>query len=250
MHDDQALQFRLASLSLFDDDVRAAKWVEILCVKAAPAASDLEYLGALLRTRPSWEDEKNIASDVTLVAGDSDFFIFAERCGRLMRAFVQDVRLPRSGCTWPTGCVMLMAPMCFLYDSDPHALLLFRQMWIDVWQKVHSCIPVIAFNIRRSVDLDFCFECQEVVTTAILRWIRYGFVGALALSQVLLVWDMMLQASHHPSMAFEAIGCRILQVRKLAIANASTVSQLRLFVSDLSDVDVANLLRRYPDARF
>jgi hypothetical protein len=224
-----------------------------------------------------------IAAEVAALAQDTDSFCFAETVGRILDAFTHDYRLtasdefvqtaeagaanvlPPTAVEWFRGLGHLVAPLCFLVESDTDVYLLFRTMYTRFWRPLHTApdrpdshleLALATFRsglnelIQRH-DLGYALGNKaisfEEVDALALQWIVAGFSGYLPASQVLQVWDMVV-ATKSAAATLASVAAAVVAMRIAAVVDCDEVHEpmdWRLSFRDLSDVDIALLVEQW-----
>lgn len=155
---------------------------------------------------------------------------------------------------------LLVAPLFFVANDAAHAAALFDAMWRRFWCHFHTPLPGAADGMAVAVqalearlqheDAELVAHAQRLGCDLVLigvRWFLAGFAGALPASQVLALWDIILQLRNAARPLAHVAAC-VMVSRRAAALDANTLSDLEAVFADLGDVDVEEVCCTSGDA--
>ncbi|THD20244.1 TBC1 domain family member 19 [Fasciola hepatica] len=160
---------------------------------------------------------------------------------------------PPSGVIPFHGFSMYVLPLCYLYDDPVTLYVIFRQLYIRYFYKLHTisndpssilglCLlferllqwrePEIFFHLRSSGIQPIRF---------VFKWIMRAFSGFLAPDQVLLLWDRILGFDSLEILAVLAVA--IFSYRKENLLLVNTTAGVEAILADLTPLRIVSLLQ-------
>ncbi|KAJ8397705.1 hypothetical protein AAFF_G00433940 [Aldrovandia affinis] len=153
------------------------------------------------------------------------------------------------------GFSLYVAPLCFLYNEPPRLYMVFREMYVRYFFRLHS------ISSSPSGIVSLCLQFEKLLQTHLpqlfyhlreigaqplriaFKWMVRAFSGYLATDQLLLLWDRILgydSLEIVPALAAAVFAFRaenLMEVMSLAAAAAEAV------LADLSTLKVMPLLQ-------
>ncbi|GIM00405.1 hypothetical protein Vretimale_5170 [Volvox reticuliferus] len=163
---------------------------------------------------------------------------------------------PASGVLPFRGVSLLVAPLCYMYDSPSSSYQMFRALYCRYWSKLHSLSacgppsPALPGLLRVFEALLQELDPQLVThlcrlgllpATLALPWITTAFSGALPVQEVLLLWDRIIGLDS--LLPLPLLAAAVLCFRRHVLLSCTSPSEVVSALSDITQLRAVPLLQ-------
>ncbi|KAM7538315.1 hypothetical protein Aperf_G00000069272 [Anoplocephala perfoliata] len=210
-----------------------------------------------------------------IVSNDDVYFVFVDYIYKILLPFLRDcdvlkcgnkessslnqslhsTHFPPSGVVPFRGFSMYISPLCYLYDDTVELYVVFRELYIRYFHKLHSiteddggmlslCITFERILLEKEPRLVLHLTSIGAPPLQIaFRWMLRGFSGYLAAEQVLLLWDRVLAWDSLEILAILAVA--IFSFRKRNLMEAKKLDTVEVILEDISTLNVMVLIQSF-----
>ncbi|TGZ64998.1 hypothetical protein CRM22_006089 [Opisthorchis felineus] len=237
-----------------------------------------EYLKMRIAEEESMTDLL-ICKEVQLIASNDEMhFVFCDYTYQVLLPFTRDATVrehfrtttasppkvvdkqnsessvfPPSGVIPFHGFSMYVLPLCYLYD-DPVALyVIFRQLYIRYFHKLHAisndssgilglCVLFERLLQAREPQVFFHLRSHGIQPVRfVFKWLMRAFSGFLTPDQVLLLWDRILGFDSLEILAVLAVA--IFSYRRANLLLVNNSAGVEAILADLTPLKIVSLLQ-------
>ncbi|CAH8495995.1 unnamed protein product [Schistosoma turkestanicum] len=258
---------------------RARLWT--LCLNAKVTEHDRLYYDQLKLSvaENEYMTDQLICKEVQLTASNDEMhFVFCDYTYQILLPFTRDQTIllhfktmlasppkvinknsteaytyPPSGVIPFHGFSMYMLPLCYLYDDPVTLYIIFRQLYVRYFYKLHTisdensgilCLCSLFERLLQIKEPEIFFHLKSVGAQPIrftFKWLMRAFSGFLAPDQVLLLWDRILGFDSLEILAVLAVA--IFSYRRANLLLVRTVADVEAVLADLTSIQVISLLQ-------
>ncbi|KAL7065410.1 hypothetical protein AAHC03_05185 [Spirometra sp. Aus1] len=254
-----------------------------LCLNINVTRSDRAYYSQLKQNVAETDlvVDQLVHKEMQLIVGNDEmYFVFCDYIYKVLLPFLRDPKVmevfasypgtafkasrrknidsviyPPSGVIPFHGFSMYVAPLCYLYDDPVQLYIVFRQMYMNYFHRLHIisddpegililCILFERILQDKEPELVMHLTCVGAPPLRLaFRWILRAFSGYLSPEQVLLLWDRILAWDSLEIIV--VLAASIMSHRKRNLMQAENLTTVEAVLADFSTLNVTSLLQTF-----